>query len=62
MTPEAIYETAGSVDNVIFPTSVLTDGATGRMAIYYGSADTYSAVAYANVDELIAYVKENAWK
>jgi beta-1,4-mannooligosaccharide/beta-1,4-mannosyl-N-acetylglucosamine phosphorylase len=62
MTPEAIYETAGSVDNVIFPTSVLTDGETGRMAIFYGAADTFSAVAYANVDEIIAYVKANAWK
>jgi beta-1,4-mannooligosaccharide/beta-1,4-mannosyl-N-acetylglucosamine phosphorylase len=59
MTPEAIYETAGSADNVIFPTSVLTDGETGRMAIYYGAADTYSAVAYANVDEIIQYIKNN---
>ena len=62
MTPEALYETTGSVDNVIFPTSVLTDGETGRMAIFYGAADTFSAVAYANIDEIIAYVKANAWK
>jgi beta-1,4-mannooligosaccharide/beta-1,4-mannosyl-N-acetylglucosamine phosphorylase len=32
------------------------------MAIFYGAADTFSAVAYANVDEIIAYVKENSWK
>lgn len=62
MTPEKIYETAGYVGNVVFPTGVLPDGETGRLAIYYGAADTYTAVAYANVDEIIAYVKENAWK
>lgn len=59
MTPETIYETAGSVDNVIFPTSVLTDGETGRMAIYYGAVDTYTAVAYAYVDEIMDYIKNN---
>lgn len=62
MTPEKIYETAGYVGNVVFPTGVIADGATGRLAIYYGAADTYTAIAYANVDEIIAYVKENAWK
>jgi beta-1,4-mannooligosaccharide/beta-1,4-mannosyl-N-acetylglucosamine phosphorylase len=59
MTPEAPYETTGSADNVIFPTSVLTDGTTGRMAIYYGATDTYTALAYAYVDEILDYVKEN---
>jgi beta-1,4-mannooligosaccharide/beta-1,4-mannosyl-N-acetylglucosamine phosphorylase len=60
MSPEAIYETAGYVGNVVFPTGVLADGETGRMAIYYGAADTYTALAYANVDEIIEYVKANA--
>jgi beta-1,4-mannooligosaccharide/beta-1,4-mannosyl-N-acetylglucosamine phosphorylase len=59
MTPEATYETSGSVGNVIFPTSVLTDGATGRMAIYYGASDTYTAIAYANIDEILEYIKIN---
>lgn len=60
MSPETIYETAGYVGNVVFPTAALTDGATGRMAIYYGAADTVTAVAYASVDEIVAYVKDNA--
>jgi len=59
MTPEKIYETSGSVGNVVFPTSVLADGKTGRMAIYYGAADMYTAVAYAYADEIIAYIKNN---
>ncbi len=61
MTPEKIYETAGCVGNVVFPTGVLADGDTGRMAIYYGAADTYTAIAYAYIDEILAYVKEHAW-
>lgn len=61
MTPEKIYETTGCVGNVVFPTGVLADGATGRMAIYYGAADTYTAIVYATVDEIVSYVKEHAW-
>jgi len=60
MSPEAIYETTGYVGNVVFPTAALTDSATGRMAIYYGAADTCTALAYAFADEIIAYVKTNA--
>ncbi|TVQ22124.1 MAG: hypothetical protein EA383_16120 [Spirochaetaceae bacterium] len=59
MTPEASYETTGSVDNVVFPTSVLTDGATGRLAIYYGASDTFTALAYASTDEILDYVRSN---
>ena len=47
------------VDNVVFPTSVLADGATGRIAIYYGATDTYTALAYAYADEILDYVKAN---
>jgi beta-1,4-mannooligosaccharide/beta-1,4-mannosyl-N-acetylglucosamine phosphorylase len=36
--PEAPYETAGTVPNVIFPMASLCDGATGRIAVYYGTA------------------------
>jgi beta-1,4-mannooligosaccharide/beta-1,4-mannosyl-N-acetylglucosamine phosphorylase len=60
MSPETLYETAGYVGNVVFPTAALTDRATGRMCIYYGAADTYTALAYASVDEVVAYVKEHA--
>jgi beta-1,4-mannooligosaccharide/beta-1,4-mannosyl-N-acetylglucosamine phosphorylase len=38
LTPEAPYETAGTVPNVIFPMASLCDGATGRIAVYYGTA------------------------
>ena len=60
LTPEKDYEIAGFVPNVAFPCATLQDAETGRIAIYYGSADTYVAVAYANVDELVKYIKENS--
>ena len=60
MTPEAEYETVGFVANVIFPTSALVDEKTGRIALYYGAADTYTCLAFTTVDRIVKYIKENA--
>lgn len=60
IAPEEIYETAGFVGNVVFPVATVNDSATGRIAIYYGCADTVVGVAYTQVDELIAYIKANS--
>jgi len=60
LTPEKPYETTGFVPNVTFPCANLYDAATGRIAIYYGAADTYTAIAFAQVDELIDYIKNNS--
>ena len=60
LTPEKEYEITGFVPNVAFPCATLQDPETGRIAIYYGAADTYVAVAYAQVDELVKYIKENS--
>jgi beta-1,4-mannooligosaccharide/beta-1,4-mannosyl-N-acetylglucosamine phosphorylase len=60
LTPEQPYETVGFVPNVAFPCATLQDAETGRIAIYYGAADTYLAVAYAQVDELVAHVMANS--
>ncbi len=60
LTPEKPYETTGFVPNVVFPCATLHDSATGRIAIYYGGADTYLNVAYTKVDELVKYIKENS--
>jgi beta-1,4-mannooligosaccharide/beta-1,4-mannosyl-N-acetylglucosamine phosphorylase len=48
------------VPNVAFPCATLCDADTGRIAIYYGAADTYTAIAFAQVDELIEYLKHNS--
>ncbi len=59
LCPEMTYETTGFVPNVCFPTAALCDGATGRLAIYYGAADTHVALAFATTDELIDFTLEN---
>ena len=40
ISPREIYELAGDVPNVTFPCASLHDPETGRIAIYYGCADT----------------------
>ena len=58
MTPEEEYETVGFVPNVVFPCSTLIDK-EGHIAIYYGAADTYVALAFTTVDELIDFAINN---
>jgi beta-1,4-mannooligosaccharide/beta-1,4-mannosyl-N-acetylglucosamine phosphorylase len=60
LSPQTLYECVGDVPNVVFPGAALVDAATGRLAIYYGGADTVTALAFAWVDELIDFVKANS--
>ena len=46
--PATDYELRGDVPNVVFPCATLTDSATGRIAIYYGCADTVTGLAFYN--------------
>jgi beta-1,4-mannooligosaccharide/beta-1,4-mannosyl-N-acetylglucosamine phosphorylase len=57
LSPQMTYECVGDVPNVVFPCAALVDGETGRMAIYYGAADTVVGLAFANVDEIIDFIK-----
>ena len=58
LTPEVWYEERGFVDNVVFPCATLHDSKTGRIAIYYGAADTYVGVAFTTVEEIVKYTME----
>lgn len=60
LSPQTLYECVGDVPNVCFPCAALTDAPTGRIAVYYGCADTVTGLAFCQVDELIAYVKANS--
>lgn len=60
LTPEKSYETTGFVPNVVFPCATLCDAESDRLVIYYGAADTCTAVAFAHVDELIDHIKNNS--
>lgn len=59
LTPEASYETTGSVPNVVFPTAAVVDAPSGRIALYCGAADTYTSLAFTNAFELIDWLKTN---
>ncbi len=60
ISPQTLYECVGDVPNVVFPCAALTDAATGRMAIYYGAADTVTGLAFCQVDELLEFMKNNS--
>ena len=55
--PTEPYETTGFVPNVCFPCAALADADTGRIAIYYGAADTYTCLCYTQADEVIEWLK-----
>ncbi|NLX70096.1 MAG: glycosylase [Clostridiales bacterium] len=57
LAPEEWYEERGFVPSVIFPCAALADAETGRIAIYYGAADSYVALAFTTVDEVVDFIK-----
>lgn len=59
LAPMESYEMIGTTPNVIFPCATLADADTGRIAIYYGAADTCVALAFTQIDELIPWMLEN---
>jgi beta-1,4-mannooligosaccharide/beta-1,4-mannosyl-N-acetylglucosamine phosphorylase len=60
LNPRESYECMGDTPNVTFPCAALVDPPTGRLAIYYGGADTVTCLAFARVDELIAFIQSNS--
>ena len=60
LNPREQYECVGDVPNVVFPCASIVDGDTGRMAIYYGAADTVTGLAFTTVDDIVDFVKKNA--
>ena len=60
LTPETDYEERGFVPNVCFPCAALCDKDTGRIAVYYGSADSYVSLCFTNLDDVMDYIKENS--
>ena len=56
LTPEEWYEERGFVPNVCFPCATIHDSVTGRIALYYGCADSYVGVAYTTAQEIYDYI------
>lgn len=60
LTPTAPYESVGNVPNVVFPCGALVDGETGRLALYYGCADTVVGLAFGYVADLVDFTKRHS--
>lgn len=60
LTPEEWYEERGFVPSVCFPCATIHDSKTGRIALYYGCADSYVGVAFTTVDEIVNYIKDHS--
>lgn len=60
LTPEEWYEERGFVPNVCFPCATLQDADTGRIAIYYGAADSYVGLAFTTAGQVVDYIKSHS--
>ena len=60
LTPQEWYEERGFVPNVCFPCATLHDPESGRIAIYYGAADSYVGVAFCDFREIVEYIKKHS--
>lgn len=58
LAPQELYERTGDVPNVTFPCAALADASTGRIAVYYGCADTVTSLVFTTLDTLTAYMDE----
>jgi beta-1,4-mannooligosaccharide/beta-1,4-mannosyl-N-acetylglucosamine phosphorylase len=59
LSPQEIYESVGDVPNVVFPCAALVDGDSGRLCVYYGSADTVTGIAFGYIDEITSFIKKH---
>ncbi len=60
LTPEEDFEVNGFVPNVTFPCATIHDSKTGRIALYYGAADTFVGLAFTEVNEVVDYIKKHS--
>ena len=58
ISPQTPYECMGDVPNVTFPCAALYDQPSGRLAVYYGCADTVTGLAFGYVPDIIRFTKE----
>ena len=60
MAPTELYECVGDVPNVCFPCAELHDPATGRVAVYYGCADTVTGIAFGYIPEILEWTRKTS--
>lgn len=60
ISPQTPYECMGDVPNVCFPCAEVHDPETGRIAVYYGCADTVTGLAFGYIPEIVEWTKKNS--
>jgi len=55
LVPETEYDCHGFLDNIVFPTGVVRKGSS--LLVYYGAADTYTAVAELSYQDVLNSIK-----
>ncbi len=60
ISPQTLYECVGDTPNVTFPCANLVDADTGRIAIYYGCADTVTGLCFTTVNDVIEWLDNNS--
>lgn len=60
LAPTELYEMVGDVPNVVFPCAALHSLKEDKIAIYYGAADTVTAMAFGYISEIIEFTKNNS--
>ena len=58
LAPTTDYERVGDTPNVVFPCAATVDK-NNRITMYYGCADTSLGIAYAELDELVQFIKND---
>ena len=57
LSPQELYECVGDVPNVCFPCAALHDPDSGRIAVYYGCADSVTGLAFGYIPEIIDFTR-----
>jgi beta-1,4-mannooligosaccharide/beta-1,4-mannosyl-N-acetylglucosamine phosphorylase len=55
--PKEPYEFIGDVSGVVFPTGAVVNKEKNELRLYYGAADSTVCVAFANMGEILDYLK-----
>jgi predicted GH43/DUF377 family glycosyl hydrolase len=58
-SPEAAYERAGDVSDVVFPCGYTIDDDGDTLNLYYGAADTSIALVSGSIREMLDWLREN---
>jgi len=56
--PKESYERVGNVDDVVFPCGTVINEKTNELLVYYGAADSVVALATANLNDIMTYLKK----